>query len=329
MITRRHFTASVAGLALSATGHVSSGFTQFGDTIVRILVGFPAGGTSDLMARFLAGSMKDYASSIIVENRPGGVGRLAIEALATAPADGSVFLIVPLGTMTLSPHVYKNLRYDPFRDFIPVTTIGAEPFLLTVSPKVVPADVKTLADFIAWCRANPTQATYGSPGAGSPYHFTGVQLARVAGFEYKHIPYVGPPRAVQDVVGGQIASTILPIDSTLPYILSGSLRALVTTGHGRSSFLPDVQTIKEAGYPSLEAVDWYGVFVPAKMPPASVGKLNSSIQEALKTNEVRAGLTKASVEIDAISLDEFARLEQSEFDRWASVVQTSGFTPED
>jgi tripartite-type tricarboxylate transporter receptor subunit TctC len=102
MITRRHFTASVAGLALNATGHVSSGFTQFGDTIVRILVGFPAGGTSDLMARFLAGAMKDYASSIIVENRPGGVGRLAIEALASAPADGSVFLIVPLGTMTLS-----------------------------------------------------------------------------------------------------------------------------------------------------------------------------------------------------------------------------------
>ena len=159
---------------------------------------------------------------------------------------------------------------------------------------MVPAEVKTFADFIAWCRANPTQATYGSPGAGSPYHFAGVQLARVAGFEYKHIPYVGPPRAVQDVVGGQIASTILPIDSTLQYILSGSLRALATTGHRRSSFLPDVQTIKEAGYPNLEAVDWYGVFVPTKMPLASVGKLNKQIQEALKTNEVRAGLTNTT-----------------------------------
>jgi tripartite-type tricarboxylate transporter receptor subunit TctC len=329
MITRRHFTASAAGLALSATGLVCPGFTQVGNATARILVGFPAGGTSDVIARLLAGAMKDYASSIIVENRPGGVGRLAIEALANAPADGSVFLLVPLGTMTLSPHVYKNLPYDPFRDFIPVTTIGAVPFLLTVSPKVVPATVKTLADFIAWCRANPTQATYGSPGAGSPYHFTGVQLARAAGFEYKHVPYVGPPRAVQDLLGGQIASTILPIDSTLPYIISGSLRALATTGPRRDSSLPDVQTIREAGYPSLEAMDWYGVFVPVKMPLASVDKLNGSIQGVLERNEVRAGLAKLSVEIDAISLGEFARLEKSEFDRWASVVQASGFTPED
>jgi tripartite-type tricarboxylate transporter receptor subunit TctC len=224
MITRRHFCASAAGLALSATGRISSGFTQVRGATVRILVGFPAGATSDVIARLLAGAMKDYASAIIVESRPGGVGRLAIEALTTAPADGSVFLLAPLGTMTLSPHVYRNLRYDPLRDFIPVTTIGAVPFLLTVSPKVVPANVKTLADFIAWCRANPTQATYGSPGAGSPYHFTGVQLAHAEGFEYKHIPYVGPPRAVQDLLGGQIASSILPIDSTLPYVLSGSLR---------------------------------------------------------------------------------------------------------
>jgi tripartite-type tricarboxylate transporter receptor subunit TctC len=329
MITRRHFTASAAGLALSATGLVSTGFTQVGDAAVRILVGFPPGGTSDVIARLLAGAMKDYASSIIVENRPGGVGRLAIEALATAPPDGSVFLLVPLGTMTLSPHVYKNLRYDPFRDFSPVTTIGAVPFLLTISPKVVPTNVKTLADFIAWCRANPTQATYGSPGAGSPYHFTGVQLARAAGFEYKHIPYVGPPRAVQDLLGGQIASTILPIDSTLPYISSEGLRALVITGPQRSSFLPDVPTVREAGYPALQAVDWYGVFVPIKMPLASVEKLNGSLQKALKTDEVRAGLTKLCVEIEALPLGEFARLEKSEFDRWDLVVRVSGFTPED
>jgi tripartite-type tricarboxylate transporter receptor subunit TctC len=329
MITRRHFAASAAGLAVSAIGIGSDRFAVAADSTVRILVGFPPGGTSDAIARLLASAMQDYSSSIIVENRPGGVARLAIDALKTAPPDGSVFLLVPLGAMTLSPHVYKDLRYDPFGDFIPVTTIGSVQFLLTISPKVVPDDVKTLADFIAWCRANPALATYGSPGAGSPYHFTAVQLARAAGFEYKHIPYVGPPRAVQDLLGGQIASSILPIDSTLPSILSGNLRALVTTGPRRSPFLPDVPTIREAGYPVLEAVDWYGVFVPAKVPSAGVEKLNGSIQNALKVDQVRAGLAKLSVEIEAISMGAFAQLMKSEFDRWGSVVRTSGFTPTD
>ena len=329
MITRRLFTASATGLALGGTRLMSIPLAQADGTTVRILVGFPAGGTTDAIARLLAEAMKDYGASRMVENRPGAVSRVAIDALKTAPPDGSVLLLAPLGTMTLSPHVYKDLRYNPFQDFIPVSTIGAVQLVLTVSPKVVPDDVKTLADFIAWCRANPARATYGSPGAGSPYHFTGVQLARAAGFEYKHIPYVGAPRAVQDLLGGQIASSILPIDSTLPYVLSGSVRALATTGPRRNSSLREVPTIREAGYPALEAVDWYGVFVPAKMPSGDVAKLNGSIQSALGKDDVRAGLTKLSVEIEAMSPDAFAKLMRSEFDRWGSVVQASGFTPTD
>jgi tripartite-type tricarboxylate transporter receptor subunit TctC len=237
-------------------------------------------------------------------------------------------MLAPLGTMTLSPHVYKNVGYDPFQDFIPVTTVGAVPFLLTVGSRV-PANVKTLADFIAWCRVNPDQATYGSPGAGSPYHFTCVQLAQAAGFKYNHIPYVGAPLAVQNLLGGDIASTILPIDSTLPYVLSGKTRALATTGPRRSPFLPDVPTIEETGYPVLEAVDWYGVFVPAKTPSATIAKLNGALQEALTTSDVRTSLTRLSVEIGAVQLGDFARLMKSEFDRWGSVVQASGFSPHD
>jgi tripartite-type tricarboxylate transporter receptor subunit TctC len=327
MKTRRHLlTASAAGLAFSATGLVPYGFAQLGGRTARILVGYPAGGTVDVIARLLANAMKDYAPSIIVENRSRG-GRLALEALKTAVRDGSVFILTPVALMTLYPHVYKALRYDPFKDFIPVTTVSAAPSFLTIGPKV-PADVKTLAGFIAWCRANPRQATYGSAGAGTTQHFIGVQLARAAGFEYIHVPYQGGAPAVQDLLGGQIASSILPTPDTLPH-LSESIRSLATTGPRRSAFLPDVPTIGEAGYPTIELVDLWGAFVPAKTPTETVEKLNNSIGEALKSDEVRAGLTRLSAEASAIPLGDFARLIKSDFERWGSIVKASGFTPLD
>jgi tripartite-type tricarboxylate transporter receptor subunit TctC len=328
-MTRRDLLiASAAGLAFSATGPVRYGFTQASGKIARILVGFPPGGTSDVIARLLGNAMNDYASSVIVENRSGAGGRVAIEALKTAARDGSVFILGPVATMTLYPHIYKSLRYDPLRDFIPVTSVAAAPSLLTIGPSV-PASVKTLADFIAWCRANPARATYGSPGAGSSPHFIGVQLGRAANFEYIHVPYQGNAPAAQDLLGGQIASSILTIDSTFPHVVSGSLRALATTGPQRSAYLPDVPTFSESGYPTLELMDLWGVFVPARTPAETVEKLNNSIQGALRSNEVKSGLGRLSIEVSAISLGDFARLVKSDFDRWGSVVQASGFTPLD
>jgi tripartite-type tricarboxylate transporter receptor subunit TctC len=330
MLTRRRLlTACTAGFAInSASALVPSAWAQAGLGLARILVGFPAGGTSDVVARLLANAMSDYASAILVENRSGAGGRVAIEALKTAPRDGSIFLLTPVATMTLYPHVYKSLRYDPLHDFIPVTTVSAAPSLLTIGPKV-PANVKTLADFIAWCRANPTQATYGSPGAGTAPHFVGVQFRRAAGIEYIHVPYQGNAPAAQDVLGGQIASSVLTIDSTLPYVLSGSIRALASTGAQRTSFLPDVPTFTELGYPTIQLIDLWGVFLPAKTPRESVEKLNNSIQKALRSNEVKAGLSRLSIEVSAVSLDDFAALMRSDWERWRSVVQASGFAPQD
>jgi tripartite-type tricarboxylate transporter receptor subunit TctC len=329
MITRRNvLSASAAGLVLSATGLSPHGFAQTGIRIARIWVGFPPGGTSDVIARLLAGAMNGYASAIIVENRPGAGGRVAIEALKTAARDGSISLLTPLATMTLYPHVYKTLRYDPLRDFVPVTTVSAAPSLLTIGP-MVPESVQTLADFIAWCRANPRQATYGSPGAGTSPHFIGVQLGRAAGFEYTHVPYQGNAPAALDVLGGQIASSVLTIDTTLPYVLAGHIRALATTGPSRSTFLPDVPTFVESGYPTIELVDLWAVFVPARTSVEIVDRLNSSIQEALKSDQVKAGLRKLSIDVSAVSREGFARLLEADYERWRSVVQASGFTPQD
>jgi tripartite-type tricarboxylate transporter receptor subunit TctC len=330
MLTRRYFvTASAAGVMFGSSRLGSPALAQ-GAGKARILVGFPPAGGADIVARLIANEMKSYASAIIIENRPGGGGRIALDVLKGSAADGSVMALTPASLIVLFPHVYKSLNYDPLRDFIPVTSVCTFPYLLTVGP-MVPREVKTVADFIAWCRANPAQATYGTPGSGSPLHFTGVLLSRTAGFEFLHVPYQGAAPALQDLLGGRIAAFIGTMGATLPQIQSqsGQLRALATTSSQRSAVLPDVPTFAEAGYPALEVVEWYGVFVPAKAPADTVGKLNSAIREALKTSEVKAGLARLSLDIAGASPGDFAQLVEADFKRWGPIVKASGFTPAD
>lgn len=323
MMTRRYWLAVSAGSA--AVGFVPQVLAQQRVKAARILTGFMPG-LPDTVARHVASQMKDYASSIVVETRPGASGRVAVEAVKNASADGSVILLAPLGFMTLFPHIYKTLGYQP-RDFIPVSTVASFATVLTVGPKV-PGDVLTVADFVGWCRENPRNATFGTPGVGTSLHFIGAMLGRTARFEFVHVPYQGGA-AAHDVQKGEIASAILPIGSSLGLIRAGSVRALATTGPRRSPFLVDVPTMAEAGYPELEDVTWYGFFVPAKTPADIVESLNDGIQEALRVEEVKAGLAKLSVEVDAISKADFARLIASESDRWKVIVQATGFTPSD
>lgn len=227
MITRRDLlTVAAAGVAFSAANIAKRATAQQLARTAHILSGFTPG-LQDALARLVAGQMKDYAETIIVETRPGAGGRVAVEAAKTADADGSVMLLAPLGFMILFPHVYKTLRYQP-QDFTPVSTIASTPTLLTVGSKV-PGEVKTLTDFVAWCRANPKQATYGTPGAGTTLHFLGAMLGRTAGFDYLHIPYQGNG-AIQDLLKGEIASAIMPVGSSLGLVQSGDIRALATTG---------------------------------------------------------------------------------------------------
>jgi tripartite-type tricarboxylate transporter receptor subunit TctC len=230
--------------------------------------------------------MRGY-SSFIVEARPGAGGRVALDALKGSAADGSVMVLTPEDMIALYPHVYKILAYDALKDFAPVTPVCNTSFLLTVGPKV-PAAVKTLADFIAWCRAIPNEASYATGGAGSAPHFTGVMLARAAGFEFVHVPYPGVD-GVQDLLAGQIVASIFPITATLAYVQAGSLRAFATTGPKGSPPLPDVPTVREAGYPELEGTGWFGVLVPAKTPANIVEGLNLAIREAVESSSWQAG----------------------------------------
>ena len=262
---RRRFLFGSAGGIASYTLGISPTLSQPLHSTARILVGFPPGGPTDVVAKLVAEQMKAYASSTIVENRPGAGGRVAMEALKNSAADGSVMVLTPAVAMCLYPHVYKSLSYDPQQDFAPVTTILTTSMLFVVGP-LVPSSVKTLADFIAWCRANPNQSSYGSPGAGSPLHFLGVMLSRAANFEYLHVPFQGTAPSIQSMLGSQIASCISPIGPFVPHIRAGTLRALATTGAQRSPLLPDVPTVAEAGYPALEFTEWFGFLFRRGLP---------------------------------------------------------------
>jgi len=330
MITRRRALslACCGTLASAMPGLLQTAKSQPLRSVSRILVGFPAGGNGDFIARLLANEMKGYSSTVLVENRPGAGGRVALDGLKVSAADGSTMILTPATTMVLYPHIYKALRYDAFADFIPVTKVCDFPYLVTVGP-MVPVHVKTLADFIAWCRSNPSQATYGTPGAGTPLHFTGVSLARAAGFEFVHVPYLGSSASAQSLLGGLIASAILPIDVPLPHLQSGKLRAIATTGPQRSAVLPDVPTVKEEGFPSLEFVDWLGIFLPAGTPGDTIDSLDHAIRAALKKDETKAALARMSYEKANASRGDFARLIRSDFDHWGPIVQASGFTPLD
>jgi tripartite-type tricarboxylate transporter receptor subunit TctC len=328
MITKRHFVSLVSAIGIGAVTQIPrSARSQAARNTGRLLVGFTPGGTVDVIARLLVTGMKNYSASLIVDNRPGGGGRIALDALKSSAADGSVMIFTPAAMVVLYPHVYKALSYDPFQDFVPVTVVCSSPYLLTVGPRV-PAEVKTIASFISWCKANLGQANYGTGGSGTMMHFTGVTLGRAAGFEFVHVPYPGPG-GVQDLLAGQIAATVYPIGNTIAHVRAGSLRALATTGPQRNPLLPDVPTVSEAGYPQLEAVEWFGIFLPAKTPADIVNKLNSAIIEVLRTDEFRTGLATLSVDVANVSSADFARLIKSDFDRWGAIAQASGFTAKD
>jgi tripartite-type tricarboxylate transporter receptor subunit TctC len=292
----------------------------------RLMVGFGPGGAIDVVARMLAEEMKGY-SSFVVENRPGAGGRLALGALKNGPTDGSMMVLTPASMLVVFPHVYKALGYAALSDFVPVTRVCSFPFLITVGP-MVPASVTTLVDFVKWCAANPKQATYGTAAAGSMLHFTGTILAKAGGIELAHVPYAGPT-GIQDLIGGRIAATIYPIGTALPYVQSGKIRALAITSHERNRQLPEVATVREAGFPALEVEEWFGVVLPANTPPEAVKHLNAAIRVSVNSDRFTSGAVKLAVAPAADSPEQFAQLIKSEFGRWGPIVRASGFSAED
>ena len=307
--------AVLAGTALPALAQV--------DKPVRLLVGFAPGGSADIAARLVADRMKDeLKQSVIVENRPGAGGRLVAEAVKNAPADGSVLMLTPIVVPVLAPMVFSKLAYDPVADFAPVAQVANFQFSLAVNAN---HPAKSMKDLIAWYRANPTKANYGSPAPGSLPHFFGVMIAKGSGVELVHVPYNGGGPMMNALMGDQLTAAI---DTTVEQVelhRTGRVRILATSGATRSPLLPDVPTFGEGGLAGVEGTAWFAVYAPAKTPEATVRQLNAAINKSLASPELRERFAKLGLEPTGGAPADLAARMAQDTARWAPIVKASGF----
>ncbi len=323
---RRHTlgTALKLGLSLALAGAGAPALAQAPTT--RVVVGFAPGGSVDALARLVAEALQTgMGRTAIVENRTGAAGRLAVEQVKAAPPDGSMLLLAPQGPMTLFPHVFRNLRYDPGKDFVPVTRVASADFALTIGPMVPAKDMK---GFRAWLATAGDKASYGSPGAGTIPHFVGVAFARQVGVPMTHVPYRGSALSMNDLAGGQIAAAVSPVTEALELHKAGRVTIIATTGGTRSPFVDGVPTLKELGI-ALEVPLWFAVYAPAATPPELVDKLRQAIHAALATPAAKAQLARLGLVPSPSGSAELLVVQRRESEMWAPVVQASGFTPGD
>ncbi|MDA7415447.1 Bug family tripartite tricarboxylate transporter substrate binding protein [Xenophilus arseniciresistens] len=328
MFERRHFLHTLGSAAALAALSPMSALAQALDQ-VKIMYGFPAGSAGDSVARRVAEKIGGTAYSKnpgFVENKPGAGGRIAVETLKNSPADGSVLTLAPVSALAVYPYIYPKLSYKP--EEVTQVSIGAIMFHgLAVGP-AVPAEVKTLKDFLAWAKANPGQASYGSPGAGSMPHLLGALLGIRSGVDLKHVPYRGTVPSITDLVGGQIAAAMNPSGDYLQYMKSGRVRVLATSGRKRSPYLPDVPTFTELGYPDVTSEEWFGFYAPAKTPAATLANANAAITAALKDKTVIDSLALVGLVAHGSTPQEMAADQKAEFERWGPLVKQIGFTAE-
>lgn len=294
---------------------------------VKVYFGFPPGSSGDTVARRVAekwGGTPFSKTAGIVENKPGAGGRIALEALKNAPADGSVLALSQVSALANYPHIFSKMPYAD-KDFAPVSIAAIMHHGLAVGP-MVPASVKTVKDFLAWARANPKDASYGSPGAGSTPHFIGALLGINSGVELKHVPYRGSVPGVTDVVGGQVAAMVTPHGDYLANYKAGKLRILGTSGPNRSPYAPDVPTLAEQGFPELTTEEWFGFYAPANTPKPVVMAANAAINAALKEKSVIESLALVGLIPRGSTPEEQARWQKSESDTWGPLIKKIGFT---
>jgi tripartite-type tricarboxylate transporter receptor subunit TctC len=325
-LARRRLLAAAAAAAGASLAPRAFAQTAPPLDTVRVVTGFPPGGTSDTISRRVADKLRGgYARTSTVENRTGAGGQLAIDLMRTAPRDGSTILQTPASMLVIYPHIYRKLSYNPFEDLTAASLGCLFEFGFAVGP-MVPDAVKTIADFIGWCKANPSKSNFGSPAAGSVPHFIGALLERASGVEIKHIGFRGTQPAILDMIGGQIAAVSGPVGEFTQHVKAGKCRLLATSAAQRSRFAPDTPTFAEQGYKDLVFREWFGFFLPGKPAPEVVARANAALRAALAAPETIEGLAVMGLEAASSSPEELAAMVRSEHDRWAPIVKTIGFT---
>lgn len=325
-LNRRKVTALLGASAAGAM--LAPGWAQADEPLdlVKVVLGVPAGSLVDQVARTVAEFLrKGYASNTLVDNRTGASGILAVAAAKAAPADGRTVLVAASSPITLYPATYKKLPYNPDTDLIPVSTIVTFDLALAVGP-MVPAEVKDLKGYFAWCKAHPDLASFGSPAAGSMPHFVGSMTARSAGVDLQHIPYRGPGPAVTDLIGGRLSAVVVPLVDVLQFSEAGKCRILALTGEKRSRFVPKVPTFAEQGFGEHAKRVWIAAFLPAGTPANRVRELSQALKAGLSDKSVIATLEGNAQEVQWSTPAELKAKIKAERSSWALAAKTLNFT---
>jgi tripartite-type tricarboxylate transporter receptor subunit TctC len=292
---------------------------------VRVVVPFSAGGPNDIIARLVAQKLSEaLGQQFVVDNRPGAGGNLGTDSVAKAPPDGYTLLSAGPGSLIMNPLLNK-VPYDTARDFAPVSLMASAPNVLVVHPSVPATSVKELIEL---ARAQPGRLNYASAGTGSSAHFAVALFAAMARVELAHVPYRGTGPGINDLVGGQVQLAIFGIPPVLPHVKTGRLRALAVTGKRRSSELPEVPTVDEAGVPGYEMNPWYGLLAPAGTPRAIVARLGSEVSKIVRAVEMREKLAAQGAEPAGGTPEDYAAVIQSDTAMWTRVIKETGIKVE-
>ncbi|MFM2238882.1 MAG: hypothetical protein RJA69_256 [Pseudomonadota bacterium] len=291
---------------------------------LKILVGFPPGGSADVMGRLVADALRQDFSPIVVENKPGAGGRIALAAVKAAKPDGQTVIVLPSGPMVLFPHVYKKLEYDAVKDFTPISLIGHFQFSVVSGPAT---QVKSVQEMISKSKSDPGSASYGTPGLGTLPHFMGVMLEQAAGISLNHVPFQGGGPANNALVGGHIGYKFDVVSETAELHRSGKVRIIAVTGGKRDTQVPEVPTLKESGVP-MEATAWFAMYGPANLPPDTLKRLESAMVRAIQQPQVRERLMQLGYDPVGSTSAELAAAQRADLARWEKPIKATGVTLE-
>jgi tripartite-type tricarboxylate transporter receptor subunit TctC len=310
----------LVALALATTSAIAGPYPE---RAVRIVVGLPAGSLPDTIARALGQKLAEaLGTPVVVENVTGAAGNIAADHVAKARADGYTLGVLSQTQVVVNPNLYK-LPYDPVEDFAPITLLTLSPNVLVVPPDF-PA--RTIPELVALAKHNPGGLTFASGGTGSGTHLAAELLKSAAGIDLRHIPYKGVSAAIPDLLTGRVSLMFSPIQSVLPLLRDGRLRAVAVTSRSRSPVLPDVPTVAEAGYAGFEATLWNGLFAPAGTPPAIVSRLHREAVKALASPQLHARFEQLGMETAGSSPDAFGAAIRAEIPSWGRVIKAAGIT---
>jgi tripartite-type tricarboxylate transporter receptor subunit TctC len=312
-----------AALAALLTVCVSGAWAQAYPTKpIRLVVPFPAGGTTDILAREVGQRLSvTLGQPIVIDNRPGAAGNIGADLVAKSAADGYTLLMGTVGTHAINASLYAKMPYDHVKDFAPVILVAGVPNVLEVNPAL---PVNSVADLIKLAKAKPGQINFASSGSGTSIHLSGELFKTMAGVDMTHVPYKGSAPAITDLIGGQVQVMFDNLPSSLQFIKAGKLRAIAVTSAKRAAALPDVPTIAESGLPGFEASSWFGIVAPAGTPPAIIARINGDVDQWLQSSEAKEKLLAQGAIPAGGTPEQFAAHIRAETEKWAKVVKASG-----